>query len=49
VNRVTHDLVERAAETLDLRPIQKGRFGWLRRGAAVQAVGRPHATSISYR
>ena len=49
VNRVTHDLVERAAETLDLRPLQKPRFGWLRRGAAAQAAGRPQATSISYR
>ena len=49
VNRVTHDLVERAAETLDLRPIQRSRFGWLRRGAQVQAASRPQPTSLLYR
>jgi general secretion pathway protein A len=49
VNRVTHDLVERAAETLDLRPVQRPRFGWLRRGAQVQAASRPQPTSLLYR
>ncbi len=49
VNRVTHDLVERAAETLDLRPAERSRFGWLRRGARVQAASRPQPASILYR
>jgi general secretion pathway protein A len=49
VSRVTHDLVERAAETLDLRPIQKSRFAWLRRGVTVQSARRPQPTTLSYR
>jgi general secretion pathway protein A len=49
VNRVTHELVGRAAETLELRPVQKSRFAWLRRGAAVQADSRPQPTTLSYR
>jgi general secretion pathway protein A len=47
VNRVTHDLVERAAETLDIQPVQRPRFEWLRRGALVQAASRPHSTFLS--
>jgi len=49
VSRVTHDLVERAAETLDLRPVQKSRFAWLRRSAAVRGTSRPQPTTLSYR
>jgi general secretion pathway protein A len=49
VNRVTHDLVERAAETLDLRPAERSRFGWFRRGAQLQAASRPQPTSLLYR
>jgi general secretion pathway protein A len=49
VNRVSHDLVGRAAETLDLRPVERSRFGWLRRGAAARAAGRTEPTSLLYR
>jgi hypothetical protein len=49
VNRVTHDIVERAAETLELRPVRTSRFAWLRRGPAVQAAARTHTTTLSYR
>jgi general secretion pathway protein A len=49
VSRVAHELVERAADTLELRPIEKSRFAWLRRGAAVQAGSRPQPTTLSYR
>jgi len=31
VNKVSPDLVQRAAETLDLRPAERSRFPWLRR------------------
>jgi len=48
-NKVTPDLVARAAETLDLRLIQRRRFAWLWRGAGVLAPGRPQPTTISYR
>ena len=30
-NKVSHDLVVRAAETLDLQPAERSRFSWLRR------------------
>jgi general secretion pathway protein A len=49
VNRVTHDLVERAAETLDLRPIARSRFAWLRRRTRFAAASRAHSSSVSYR
>jgi general secretion pathway protein A len=49
VNSVTHDLVERAAETLDLRPISRSRFAWLRRRTPFAAAPRAHPSSVSYR
>jgi general secretion pathway protein A len=49
VNRVTHDLIERAAETLDLRPIARSRFAWLRRRTPFAAASRAHSSSVSYR
>ncbi|HNV02674.1 MAG TPA: AAA family ATPase [Vicinamibacterales bacterium] len=48
-SKVTHDLIERAAETLDLRPIRRARFAWLRRGAAVTDAARSHPSSLSCR
>lgn len=48
-SKVTHDLIERAAETLDLRPIQRSRFAWLRRGAPVADPARSHPSSLSCR
>ena len=49
VHSVTHDLVERAAETLDLRPISRSRFAWLRRRTPFAAAPRAHSSSVSYR
>jgi general secretion pathway protein A len=48
-NRVTHDLIDRAAETLDFQPIRRSRFAWLRRGAHLAASTRAHSSSVSYR
>jgi general secretion pathway protein A len=31
VNKVSHDLVLRATESLEIRPVEKSRFSWLRR------------------
>jgi len=49
VNTVTHDLIERAAETLDLQPITRSRFAWLRRRTPPPAAPRAHSSSVSYR
>ena len=49
VSQVTHDLIERAAETLDLQPIRRSRFAWLRRAAPAAAAARPHSSSVSCR
>ncbi len=49
VSTVTHDLIERAADTLDLQPIRRSRFAWLRRGAPVAPAARPHSSSLSCR
>ena len=49
VSTVTHDLIERAAETLDLQPIRRSRFAWLRRAAPAAAAARPHSSSVSCR
>jgi len=48
-NKVTHDLVERAAETLDLQPVERSRFAWLRRRAPLVAGPRASSSSVSYR
>jgi general secretion pathway protein A len=48
-SRVTHDLIDRAAETLDFQPIRRSRFPWLRRGLHIAAAARPHSSSVSYR
>ena len=48
-NRVTHDLIERAAETLDLQPVERSRFAWLRRRAPLVAGARRSASPVSYR
>jgi len=48
VNKVTHDLIGRAAETLDLQPVTPARFSWLRRGAG-RAVGRSRSSSLPRR
>jgi general secretion pathway protein A len=45
--RVTPDLVERAAQTLDLQPAPRLRFGWLRRRAPLTA-SHSHS-SIAFR
>jgi general secretion pathway protein A len=49
VSRVTHDLVDRAADTLDLRPIQRSRFGWLCRHASARTADHQQPTSQSFR
>jgi general secretion pathway protein A len=49
VNTITHDLIERAAETLDLQPITRSRFAWLRRRTPPPAAPRAHSSSVSYR
>ena len=49
VNKVTHDLIERAAETLDLQPIARSRFAWLRRRTPPPPAPRAHSSSVSYR
>lgn len=46
-NRVSHDLVEKAAETLDLQPVERSRFSWLRRRTPL--VARAASTSTAYR
>lgn len=46
-NRVSPELVERAAETLDLQPVERPRFSWLRRRTPL--VARAASTSIAYR
>ena len=48
-NKVTHELVERAAETLDLQPVERSRFAWLRRRAPLVAGPRASSSSVSYR
>jgi general secretion pathway protein A len=48
-NRVTHDLIERAAETLDLQPVERSRFAWLRRRTPLVAGARPNSSPVSYR
>ena len=37
VHKVSHDLVIRAAESLELKPVEKSRFSWLRRRNPVVA------------
>ena len=37
VHKVSHDMVTRAAETLDLKPVERSRFSWLRRRNPVVA------------
>jgi general secretion pathway protein A len=49
VSKVTHDLIERAAETLDLQPIHRSRFAWLRRGGPGASTARAHSSSLSCR
>jgi general secretion pathway protein A len=46
-NRVTPELVERAASTLDLQPVERSRFSWLRRRTPLMASAS--SSSISYR
>jgi general secretion pathway protein A len=46
-NRVTPELVERAAGTLDLQPVERSRFAWLRRRTPL--VAGVSGTSIAYR
>jgi general secretion pathway protein A len=48
-NKVSHDLIERAAETLDLQPVERSRFAWLRRRAPLVASPRPNSSPVSYR
>jgi len=48
-NRITHDLIERAAETLDLQPVERSRFAWLRRRTPLVAGARPSSSPVSYR
>jgi len=48
-NRVTHDLIARAAETLDLQPVERSRFAWLRRRAPLVAGARRSASPVFYR
>ncbi|MEI6669926.1 MAG: AAA family ATPase [Acidobacteriota bacterium] len=38
VNKVSHDLVVRATESLDLRQVEKSRFSWLRRRRPLAAA-----------
>jgi general secretion pathway protein A len=47
-NKVTHDLVERAAETLDLQPVERSRFAWLRRRTPLVSGSRA-SSPVSYR
>lgn len=46
-NRVTPELVERAASTLDLQPVERSRFSWLRRRQPVLAGSQ--SSSAAYR
>jgi general secretion pathway protein A len=48
-SKVTHELVERAAETLDLQPVARSRFAWLRRRAPLVAPPRVSSSPVSYR
>ena len=48
-NKVTHDLIERAAETLDLQPVERSRFAWLRRRRPLVAGARASSSPVSYR
>jgi general secretion pathway protein A len=47
-NRVTPELVERAAATLDLQPVERSRFSWLRRRTPLLA-GAGSSSSVAYR
>ena len=49
VNKVSHDLVERAAETLDLQPIARSGFKWLRRRTPLATAPRAHSLSVLHR
>ena len=45
VNKVSPDLVTRAAETLDLRSVERSRFSWLRRRSPLVAgMGAGHSS-----
>jgi general secretion pathway protein A len=48
-NKVTHDLVERAAETLELQPITRPRLAWLRRHTPFTSTAGSHSSSVSCR
>lgn len=45
--RVTPDLVERAAQTLDLQPAPRSRFAWLRRRPPI--VATHHHSTVAFR
>jgi general secretion pathway protein A len=46
-NKVTPDLVERAATTLDLQPVERSRFSWLHRRPPLMAGSE--SSSVAYR
>ncbi|MEW5983909.1 MAG: AAA family ATPase [Acidobacteriota bacterium] len=48
-NRVTHELVERAADSLDLQPAERSRFSWLRRRTPLLAGASAGSSSSAYR
>lgn len=47
-NRVTPELVERAASTLDLQPVERSRFSWLRRRTPLMASAQT-SSNVIYR
>jgi general secretion pathway protein A len=46
-NRVTPELVDRAASTLDLQPVERSRFSWLRR--RTPQLSSASSSSVAYR